>query len=56
MLIACAPLQDPKKSLDFYENVLGMTLLDEHDAGDFKVRHMAVRVGSYGHADAVPTA
>ncbi|PWN96600.1 glyoxalase I [Tilletiopsis washingtonensis] len=30
-------IKDPKKSLDFYENVLGMTLLDEHDAGDFKL-------------------
>jgi catechol 2,3-dioxygenase-like lactoylglutathione lyase family enzyme len=53
LLIACVPPQDPKKSLDFYENVLGMTLLDEHDAGDFKVRHMAARVAATCISDAV---
>lgn len=30
-------VKDPEKSLHFYSDVLGMDVLDEHDAGDFKL-------------------
>lgn len=34
-------VKDPKVSLDFYENVLGMELIDKHDGGDFTLYFLA---------------
>lgn len=34
-------VKDPKKSLDFYVNVLGMTLLDTMNGGDFTLYFLA---------------
>lgn len=34
-------VKDPKKSVDFYTKVLGMDVIDEHDAGDFKLFFLA---------------
>jgi catechol 2,3-dioxygenase-like lactoylglutathione lyase family enzyme len=30
-------VKDAEKSLKFYQDILGMELLDEHDGGDFKL-------------------
>lgn len=30
-------VKDPEKSLKFYQDILGMDLIDEHDGGDFKL-------------------
>lgn len=30
-------IKDPEKSLKFYQDILGMDLIDEHDGGDFKL-------------------
>ncbi|KAJ3015774.1 Lactoylglutathione lyase [Thoreauomyces humboldtii] len=37
-------IKDPVKSLHFYQEILGMDLIDEHDGGDFKLFFLA-----YGH-------
>ncbi len=37
-------IKDPKISLPFYTDVLGMEVIDEHDGGDFKLFFLA-----YGH-------
>ena len=37
-------IKDPEKSLKFYQEALGMDLIDEHDAGDFKLFFLG-----YGH-------
>lgn len=34
-------IKDPEKSLHFYTEILGMDLIDEHDAGDFKLFFLA---------------
>merc|ERR1712157_120005 len=34
-------VKDPKKSLEFYENVLGMDVIDKHDGGDFTLYFLA---------------
>lgn len=34
-------LQDPKASLKFYQEILGMELLDQHSGGDFVSRHFS---------------
>ncbi|TKY86564.1 hypothetical protein EX895_004713 [Sporisorium graminicola] len=34
-------IKDPKASLDFYENVLGMDVIDKHDGGDFTLYFLA---------------
>lgn len=34
-------IKDPKKSVEFYTKVLGMDVIDEHDAGDFKLFFLA---------------
>ncbi|CAO1625497.1 unnamed protein product [Jaminaea pallidilutea] len=34
-------VKDPQKSLHFYTEILGMDLIDEHDAGDFKLFFLA---------------
>ncbi|KAN0064503.1 Lactoylglutathione lyase [Thecaphora frezii] len=34
-------VKDPKKSLDFYQNVLGMDLIDEHKADTFTLYFLA---------------
>lgn len=34
-------VKDPEKSLKFYQDVMGMSLIDEHDAGDFKLFFLA---------------
>ncbi|PWN54166.1 glyoxalase I [Violaceomyces palustris] len=39
-------VKDPKVSLDFYENVLGMDLIDTHNGGDFTLYFLA-----YSHQD-----
>jgi lactoylglutathione lyase len=37
-------IKDPEKSLKFYQDTLGMDLIDEHDGGDFKLFFLG-----YGH-------
>ncbi|PWN28563.1 putative glyoxylase I [Jaminaea rosea] len=34
-------VKDPEKSLKFYRDILGMDLIDEHDADDFKLFFLA---------------
>lgn len=34
-------VKDPKISLDFYQNTLGMDLIDTHDGGDFTLYFLA---------------
>ena len=34
-------IKDPKKSLPFYMDIFGFSLIDEHDAGDFKLFFLA---------------
>ncbi|KAG0149277.1 hypothetical protein CROQUDRAFT_653847 [Cronartium quercuum f. sp. fusiforme G11] len=34
-------IKDPEPSLKFYEDILGMHLIDEYDAGDFKLFFLA---------------
>lgn len=34
-------VKDPEKSLKFYQDVLGMDLIDQHDAGDFCLYFLA---------------
>lgn len=34
-------IKDPEKSIEFYTKVLGMDVIDEHDAGDFKLFFLA---------------
>ena len=42
-------VKDPKKSLDFYQDVLGMTLIDTHEASDFTLYFLG-----YEHQKGVP--
>jgi len=39
-------IKDPKKSLHFYQEILGMDLIDQHDGGDFTLYFLA-----YDHDD-----
>jgi catechol 2,3-dioxygenase-like lactoylglutathione lyase family enzyme len=32
-------IKDPKKSLKFYQEIIGMELLDQHSGGDFVRSH-----------------
>lgn len=42
-------VKDPKKSLEFYQNVLGMSLIDTMDGGDFTLYFLG-----YEHQKGVP--
>ncbi|PWY99838.1 glyoxalase I [Testicularia cyperi] len=49
-------VKDPKKSLDFYENVLGMDLIDTHKADDFTLYFLAYqhqKVSQRGEREAI---
>ncbi|UZJ56453.1 hypothetical protein CBS101457_005773 [Exobasidium rhododendri] len=49
-------IKDPEKSLKFYQDVLGMDLIDEHDADDFKLFFLAYdhqKVGFRGEREGI---
>lgn len=42
-------VKDPEVSLKFYQDVMGMSLIDEHDGGDFKLFFLAYEHQNVAH-------